>query len=184
MNSTQTDQLSMDTCDSCQHLALVLMMPAKRVTVVTSITEECPFNLMTQWWNISDGRTECLCRMSPFWVRHNCVSVKINNWEGLNIKAFLPSVLWRCWLGVRKGIRPVKNCAVGCCMVICLRWGAYLHIAQQMPLALIMSCCSKSWLVLPSWFLPLWYWLTRVVPDKIQKSHKTIVCVWLVMTSC
>ena len=21
----------------------------------------------------------------------------------------LPSVLWRCWLGVRKGIRPVKN---------------------------------------------------------------------------
>ena len=26
----------------------------------------------------------------------------------------LPSVLWRCWLGCRKGIRPVKNWVVGC----------------------------------------------------------------------
>ena len=26
----------------------------------------------------------------------------------------VPSVLWCCWLGGRKGIRPVKNWAVGC----------------------------------------------------------------------
>jgi len=26
----------------------------------------------------------------------------------------LPSVLWRCWLGDRKDIRPVKNWVVGC----------------------------------------------------------------------
>ena len=26
----------------------------------------------------------------------------------------LPSVLWRCWLGGRKGIRPVKNWELGC----------------------------------------------------------------------
>ena len=26
----------------------------------------------------------------------------------------VPSVLWCCWLGVRKGIRPVKNWVVGC----------------------------------------------------------------------
>ena len=26
----------------------------------------------------------------------------------------LPSVQWRCWLGDRKGIRPVKNWVVGC----------------------------------------------------------------------
>ena len=25
-----------------------------------------------------------------------------------------PTVLWRCWLGGRKGIRPVKNWVVGC----------------------------------------------------------------------
>jgi len=34
-----------------------------------------------------------------------------------------PSVLWRCWLGVRKGIRPVKNWVVGCWRG-CLGWGA------------------------------------------------------------
>jgi len=26
----------------------------------------------------------------------------------------LPSMLWRCWLGSRKGIRPVKNWVMGC----------------------------------------------------------------------
>ena len=31
----------------------------------------------------------------------------------------MPSVLWRCWLGGRKGIGPVKNWVVGC-------WRSYL----------------------------------------------------------
>jgi len=33
----------------------------------------------------------------------------------------LPSVLWCCWLGGRKGIRPVKNHVVGywCGYVLC-----------------------------------------------------------------
>ena len=51
----------------------------------------------------------------------------------------VPSVLWRCWLGSRKGIRPV----VGCCVVICLERGADLHMAQLMPLPLTVSCFSK-----------------------------------------
>jgi len=38
-------------------------------------------------------------------------------------KSILPSVLWRCWLGGRKGIRPVKNWAVGC-------WRGYLSGAR------------------------------------------------------
>ena len=58
-----------------------------------------------------------------------------------------------------------------------LGWGADLHMAQQMPLPLTISCSSKSRLVLPSWFLLFWYLLTRVVPDKFQKSSKTAVCV-------
>ena len=33
------------------------------------------------------------------------------------------SVLWRCWLGGRKGIRPVKNWVVGC-------WHGYLSGAK------------------------------------------------------
>jgi len=35
----------------------------------------------------------------------------------------LPSVLWHCWLGGRKDIRPVKNWAVGC-------WHGYLSGAR------------------------------------------------------
>jgi len=53
-------------------------------------------------------------------------------------------------------------------------------MAHQMPLALTISCSSKSRLVLPSWFLPFWYLLTRVVPDRFQKSRKTVVSVCVV----
>jgi len=80
----------------------------------------------------------------------------------------------------RKRIQLVKNWVVGCCHGY-LGWGADLHMAQQMPLPLTVSCSSKYWLVLPSWFLPCWYLLTRVVPDIFQKSSKTIVCVHLVL---
>jgi len=62
-------------------------------------------------------------------------------------------------------------------MVICLGWGADLHMAQQMPLPLTISCSSESRLVLTFLVLPFWYLLTRVVPDKFQKSSKTVVCV-------
>ena len=51
------------------------------------------------------------------------------------------SVLWHCWLGGRKGIRPVKNWVVRC-------WHGYLsgvrcRLAQLMPLPLTVSCFSK-----------------------------------------
>jgi len=88
----------------------------------------------------------------------------------------MPSVLWRCWLGGRKGIRSVKNWVVGW-WCGCLGWGADLHIAQKMPLPLTISCSSKSRLVLTFPVLPFWYLLTRVVLDIFQKSSKTVVCV-------
>jgi len=56
---------------------------------------------------------------------------------------WVPSVLWHCWLGGRKGIRPVKNWVVGAGMVICLERGADLYIAQLMPRPLAVSCFSK-----------------------------------------
>ena len=80
----------------------------------------------------------------------------------------MPSVLWRCWLGGRKSIRPVKNWAVGCWrgyalevflndmryinprftylltyLLTCLERDAGLHMAQLMPLPLTDSCFSK-----------------------------------------
>ena len=55
----------------------------------------------------------------------------------------MPSVLWRCWLGGRKGIRPVKTERWGVGVVISLEQGADLHMAQLMPLPLTVSCFSK-----------------------------------------
>ena len=55
----------------------------------------------------------------------------------------LPLVLWRCWLGGRKGIRPVKTKQWGTGVVICLEWCADLHMAQLIPLTLTVSCFSK-----------------------------------------
>jgi len=46
-------------------------------------------------------------------------------------------------------------------MVICLERGADLHMVQQIPLPLTVSCFSKIQIG-----LPFWYQLTRVVPDK------------------
>ena len=84
----------------------------------------------------------------------------------------LPSVLWRCWLGSRKGIRPVKPEWWYAGMVMCLGQGTDLHMAQQMPLPLTISCSMKSRLVLPSCCQ-----LIRVVPDKSHEGHKMVVCV-------
>jgi len=59
------------------------------------------------------------------------------------VSVFLPSKLWRCWLGGRKGIRPVKTEWWGAGMVVYLEQGADLHMAQLMPLPLTVSCFSK-----------------------------------------
>jgi len=51
-----------------------------------------------------------------------------------------PSVRWRCWLGGRNGIRPVKNWVVGC-------WRGYLFGARCRlaygPADATVSCFSK-----------------------------------------
>ena len=78
------------------------------------------------------------------------------------LNCFLPSVLWRCWFGGRKGIRPVKTERWGAGMVISLEQGTNLHMAQLMPLPLTVSCFSK----IQTMVLPFWYRLTWVVPEK------------------
>ena len=51
------------------------------------------------------------------------------------ISIYLPSVLWHCWLGVRKSIWPVKTEWWGDGVVVCLEQGAdCLHMVQLMPL--------------------------------------------------
>jgi len=69
--------------------------------------------------------------------KQNCICI-------LLMWSFVPSVLWRCWLGGRKGIRPVKKLEWwGAGVAICLERSADLHMAQLMPLPLTVSCFSK-----------------------------------------
>ena len=63
----------------------------------------------------------------------------------------LPSVLWRCWMGSRKGIQPVKSEWWRSGMVICLERGADL-------------------------VLPFSYRLTRVVPGKRAVKRVCVYC--------
>jgi len=62
-----------------------------------------------------------------------------------------PDISW-CWLGGRKGIRPIKTEWWDAGMVTCLGWGTDLHMAQLILLPFTISCSSKSRLVLPSCF--------------------------------
>ena len=54
-------------------------------------------------------------------------------------------------VGQQEGHPACKKLSAGILTVICLGRGAYLHMAQLMPLPLTVSCSSKSRLVLPSW---------------------------------
>ena len=70
-------------------------------------------------------------------------------------------MLWCCWLGGRKGIRPVKT-----------EWGvlAWLSVCSKVQTCIWPSWCHCHSLSLASLksrlVLPFWYRLTRVVPDK------------------
>ena len=74
----------------------------------------------------------------------------------------LPSVLWRCWLGGRKGIRPVKTLSGGVL--------AWLSVWSEVLICIRPSWCHCHSLSLASvksrLVLPFWYRLTRVVPEK------------------
>ena len=89
----------------------------------------------------------------------------------LQASTFKPSVLRRCWLGGRKGIRPVKNWVVECCRGYLS--GARCRLAYGPADAAATHCLAsvKSRLV-----LPFWYRLTRVVPDK-EPLNGCVVCV-------
>jgi len=73
-----------------------------------------------------------------------------------------PSVLWRCWLGGRKGIRALKKLSGGVL--------AWLSAWSEVQTCILHSWCHCHALSLASvksrLVLPFWYRLTRVVPEK------------------
>ena len=73
----------------------------------------------------------------------------------------MPSVLWRCWLGDRKGIRPVKT------EWWVLVWFSVWSKVQSCIWPSRCHCHSLSLGSLKSRLvLPFWYRLTWVVPEK------------------
>ena len=61
-----------------------------------------------------------ICSLKHYYYHY---PLKQKNITYCNVTGDIPSVLWRCWLGGRKGIRPVKNWVVGC-------WHGYLSGAR------------------------------------------------------
>ena len=90
---------------------------------------------------------------------------------------WMPSVLWRCWLGGRKGIRPVKTEWWGAGVVICLEQCADLHTAQLIPLHSLSLASVRSRLV-----LPFSYRLTWVVPEQGSLNVRACVCVCVLLS--
>ena len=100
-------------------------------------------------------------------MRQCCWILRVCHMSVCNCLSCLPSVLWCCWLGSRKGIRPVKNFhhSVWSEVQTCI-WPSWYH-CHSLSLAPV-----KSRLV-----LPFWYWLTWVVPDKGPLNVCKNVCV-------
>ena len=85
-----------------------------------------------------------------------------------------PSVLWHCWLGIRKSIQAIKIEWWGVGVVICLEQGAdCLHMVQLMPLhpKTPSSLASFKFRLV----LPFWYQLTQVVLEKRPLNGCSVV---------
>ena len=88
----------------------------------------------------------------------------------------VPSVLWCCWLGSRKGIRPVKNLSSGVL--------AWLSAWSELQTCICPSWCHCHSLSLASvksrLVLSFWYRLTRIVPEK-RAVKWVCACAYLVL---
>ena len=90
------------------------------------------------------AKVETGLQLHELWPQNqrNCFSLKHSVYGHSDI--YRPSVLWHCWLGVRKSNWPVKYEWWDDSVAICLEWGAdFLHRVQLMPLPsqnLIISC--------------------------------------------
>ena len=98
----------------------------KHVKWTEDVTDHCKWMKMIKdvRWSGWVWVSECFFWYQPTRVvpdqrpLNGCVSVYVCVCHTL-----VPSVLWRCWLGDRKGIRPVKNWVVG-------YWHGYLSGAR------------------------------------------------------
>jgi len=138
----------------------------KKLRLLPTILHDCcQYCLRCKWWS------------SFSYVLNNDFSLNIQNQlmfclfiEFLNVNfhfilaviVLLPSVLWCCWLGGRKGIQPVKKLSGGV-----LAWLSVWSEVQTCILPCWCHCHSLSLASIKSRLvLPLWYRLTWVVREK------------------
>ena len=79
-------------------------------------------------------------------------------------------------VGRQEGHPACKNWVVGCWHGVCLEQGADLHMAQLMP-------CHSLSLASVIGFLPFWYLLTWVIPEKEPLNGCVCVHVWYLLAS-
>ena len=81
------------------------------------------YNLYTVWWNEYQLSGWIITLFIVIWIQAACIAGQSFRGEINVLSIQSPSVLWCCWLGGRKDIRPVKNWVVGC-------WHGYLSEAR------------------------------------------------------
>jgi len=100
-----------------------------------------------EWLPLNDSQSSCQGMLpQSLWDSSVCYLCHHSFFQ--QVLGILPSVLWRCWLGGRKGIRPVKNWVVGC-------WHGYLsgarcRLAYGPADATTTHCLLLQWN--PDWF--------------------------------
>ena len=126
-----------------RHLLTALLIPSVTqvacclVLLLSSWVINCELALLSTWIHNCHcillcyvaQNAQCItfgvvgCKKTYIESIWSCIVWKQLNLSLLPLPVLLPSVLWRCWLGSRKGIRPVKNWVVGC-------WCGYLSGAR------------------------------------------------------
>ena len=81
------------------------------------------FYLFSLNWDLYELALAKLSETCPNFMKFSVCAICSHGFVLLWWSLLLPPVLWRCWLGGRKGIRPVKNWVVGC-------WCGYLSGAR------------------------------------------------------
>ena len=132
-------------------------------------------------WLPDPGRTPslvCLCIWTTtFKQTDSDLDILCEGKGNNNFLIITPSVLWRCWLGGRKGIRPVKKLSSGVL--------AWLSVWSEVQTCIWPSWCHCHSLSLASvksrLVLPFWYRLTWVVPEKGPLNVCVNVCVKVII---
>ena len=144
--------------------------PWCNVSPLGEYLQNCPFDLILQL-----ALCTVLAVTSKIQLTYNVFWIYVS----LTCNFFIPSMLWCCWLGSRKGIRPVKKLSSGVL--------AWLSVWSEVQTCIWPSWCHCHSLSLASQksrlVLPFWYQLTWVVMDKGSLNGVCITCIYHYFTT-